>query len=176
MFPLGNKVHPWGQTHVIINWPQHAKCLPCHFDAFNPGLALGGRGCPHLVLALVVPSVHDGEAVLTNQCFKTSLDAQHYIDCTHMSPSPTRVARWFVFKPKIQIWVNFGGPCNERCWLILWPFDLFYCHFVYLMVISYILWIFGYIFPILLYIVPGKIWQLCPPPQKAEIKYVKGIT
>jgi hypothetical protein len=23
-----------------------------------------------------------------------------------------RVARWFVFKPKIQIWVNFGGPCN----------------------------------------------------------------
>jgi hypothetical protein len=22
----------------------------------------------------------------------------------------TRVARWFVFKPKIPIWVNFGGP------------------------------------------------------------------
>jgi hypothetical protein len=22
---------------------------------------------------------------------------------------PTRVARWFVFKPKIPIWVNFGG-------------------------------------------------------------------
>jgi hypothetical protein len=22
----------------------------------------------------------------------------------------SRVARWFVFKPKIQIWVNFGGP------------------------------------------------------------------
>jgi hypothetical protein len=21
----------------------------------------------------------------------------------------SRVARWFVFKPKIQIWVNFGG-------------------------------------------------------------------
>jgi hypothetical protein len=21
-----------------------------------------------------------------------------------------RVARWFVFKPKIPIWVNFGGP------------------------------------------------------------------
>jgi hypothetical protein len=25
-----------------------------------------------------------------------------------------RVARWFVFKPKIQIWVNFGGSCNGR--------------------------------------------------------------
>jgi hypothetical protein len=22
----------------------------------------------------------------------------------------SRVARWFVFKPKIPIWVNFGGP------------------------------------------------------------------
>jgi hypothetical protein len=22
----------------------------------------------------------------------------------------TRVARWFVFEPKIPIWVNFGGP------------------------------------------------------------------
>jgi hypothetical protein len=21
-----------------------------------------------------------------------------------------RVARWYIFKPKIQIWVNFGGP------------------------------------------------------------------
>jgi hypothetical protein len=21
-----------------------------------------------------------------------------------------RFARWFVFKPKIRIWVNFGGP------------------------------------------------------------------
>jgi hypothetical protein len=27
-----------------------------------------------------------------------------------------RVARWFVLKPKIQIWVYFGGSCNGRCW------------------------------------------------------------
>jgi hypothetical protein len=29
-----------------------------------------------------------------------------------MMPQPhqNRVARWFVFKPKIPIWVNFGGP------------------------------------------------------------------
>jgi hypothetical protein len=31
----------------------------------------------------------------------------------------TRVARWFVFKPKIPIWVNFGGPYNEKCLYIL---------------------------------------------------------
>jgi hypothetical protein len=28
------------------------------------------------------------------------------------------VARWFVFKPKIQIWVNFGESCNARCWFM----------------------------------------------------------
>jgi hypothetical protein len=25
-----------------------------------------------------------------------------------------RVARWFIFKLKIAIWVNFGGPWNEK--------------------------------------------------------------
>jgi hypothetical protein len=38
----------------------------------------------------------------------------------------SRVARWFVFKPKIQIWVNFGGSCNGRCWYILWTLGPFY--------------------------------------------------
>jgi hypothetical protein len=28
----------------------------------------------------------------------------------------TRVARWFIFNPKIPIWVNFGGPWIEKCW------------------------------------------------------------
>jgi hypothetical protein len=28
--------------------------------------------------------------------------------------SATRVARWYVFEPKIQIWVNFGGPCRDQ--------------------------------------------------------------
>jgi hypothetical protein len=39
----------------------------------------------------------------------------------------SRVARWFVFKPKIQIWVNFGWSCNGRGWYILWTLGpLFY--------------------------------------------------
>jgi hypothetical protein len=29
------------------------------------------------------------------------------------------VARWFIFKPKIQIWVYFGGPWNGKGWHIL---------------------------------------------------------
>jgi hypothetical protein len=34
-------------------------------------------------------------------------------------PLMTRVARWFIFKPNIPIWVNFGGPWNGKCWYIL---------------------------------------------------------
>jgi hypothetical protein len=33
-----------------------------------------------------------------------------------------RVARWFVFTPKIPVWVNFGGLWNGKCWYVLWPF------------------------------------------------------
>jgi hypothetical protein len=39
-----------------------------------------------------------------------------------------RVARWFVFKPKIPIWVNFGSPWRGNFWYILWSFVLFYIH------------------------------------------------
>jgi hypothetical protein len=50
-----------------------------------------------------------------------------------------RVARWFVFKPKIPIWVKFGGSCYGR-WFILWPFGLFYRHWKYFMASWFILW------------------------------------
>jgi hypothetical protein len=36
----------------------------------------------------------------------------------------TRVARWYIFKPEIPIWVNFGGSCNGRCWCTLCLFGL----------------------------------------------------
>jgi hypothetical protein len=53
---------------------------------------------------------------------------------------PIGVARWHIFKPKIPIWVNFGGSCNGRCWYmyfiaiwsILWHFGLFNGHLVYI--------------------------------------------
>jgi hypothetical protein len=54
---------------------------------------------------------------------------------------PTRVARWHIFKPKILIWVNFGGTCNGRCWYMLWT----YKYMVY--------------FPPFWYVLPRKIWQ-----------------
>jgi hypothetical protein len=58
-----------------------------------------------------------------------------------------RVARWFVFKPKIQILVKFGGPLNGKCY-ILWPFGIFYGLLVYFVIIWYI-FTFG----------PRKFWQ-----------------
>jgi hypothetical protein len=36
-----------------------------------------------------------------------------------------RVARWFIFKPKISILLKFGGPLIGKCWYILWPFGIF---------------------------------------------------
>jgi hypothetical protein len=33
----------------------------------------------------------------------------------HPATGQSRVARWFVFKPKIQILVNFGGPLIGKC-------------------------------------------------------------
>jgi hypothetical protein len=50
--------------------------------------------------------------------------------------SVTSVARWYIFKPKIPIWVNFGASCNGRCWY-------FYGYLVYFTAKWYILRPFG---------------------------------
>jgi hypothetical protein len=56
---------------------------------------------------------------------------------------PRRVARWFVFKPKIPIWVNFGGTWIGKCLYILWPLGISYGDLGYFMTIWYILYSFG---------------------------------
>jgi hypothetical protein len=61
-----------------------------------------------------------------------------------------RVARWFIFKPKIQIWVTFGGYCIRRCWNILWPFDQFW--YITGHIGIGILWLFGIFLPDLVYL------------------------
>jgi hypothetical protein len=52
-----------------------------------------------------------------------------------MANAVTWVARWFVFKPKIPIWVNYGGPYSGKCRSILWSFGIFYSHLGYFMAI-----------------------------------------
>jgi hypothetical protein len=43
----------------------------------------------------------------------------HSKEVSHFKWVVSRVARWFVFKPKIPIWVNFGGFCYGKSWYIL---------------------------------------------------------
>jgi hypothetical protein len=64
----------------------------------------------------------------------------------------SRVARWFIFKPKIPIRVHFGGPLNGKCFI-------FYVHLEYFMAIWYNLWQSGIVcghFPILACLDRGK--------------------
>jgi hypothetical protein len=56
-------------------------------------------------------------------------------------------ARLFVFKPKIPIWVNFGGSCDGKSWYLLLPFGLFNRHRKYFMAI----WSFGIFLHVLVF-------------------------
>jgi hypothetical protein len=77
-----------------------------------------------------------------------------------------------VFKPKIPILVNFGRPCNGRCWYFLRPFCPFYGRMVFF-------WPFGtfcshlvYFFQFW-YVVLRKIWQaLVPQCRKPRIRHL----
>jgi hypothetical protein len=55
-------------------------------------------------------------------------------------PEPSRfggrVARWFVFKPRVLIWVNLGGPWIEKVGILCG-------HLKYITAIRYILWQLG---------------------------------
>jgi hypothetical protein len=50
-----------------------------------------------------------------------------------------RIARWFIFRPKIPILIHFCRPRNGKCGSILWTFGTFKSSW-------YILWQFWYIF------------------------------
>jgi hypothetical protein len=54
----------------------------------------------------------------------------------------TSVARWYIFRPKITIWVNLEGLAIEDVGIFR-PHCLFYCEMVYFVAIWYILWAFG---------------------------------
>jgi hypothetical protein len=55
----------------------------------------------------------------------------------------TRVARWFVFQPKIPNWEKFSEPQIGKYWNILWPFGKFYGYLGHFVTIWYILCSFG---------------------------------
>jgi hypothetical protein len=73
--------------------------------------------------------------------------------CSYLTWSVGRDARWYIFLPKIPIWLNFGVPWNGKCWYIdandictyVWyilrPLVILYFHLVYI----HTLWSFGII-------------------------------
>jgi hypothetical protein len=73
-----------------------------------------------------------------------------------------RVTRWFVFKPQIPIWVNFGGPLNDKCCYILWSFGIFYGHLALCMATWLSLWSHVVYFSHFGTFRPRKIWQPWP--------------
>jgi hypothetical protein len=61
-----------------------------------------------------------------------------FMSRVNMDPAkvvPHRVARWHIFKPKIPIWLHFGGYFDGRCWYILRPFGRFCGPCMYFMII-----------------------------------------
>jgi hypothetical protein len=50
--------------------------------------------------------------------------------CSHKRER-CRVARCYIFIPKISIWVNFSWPWNLNCWCMLWPFGILFYNLVY---------------------------------------------
>jgi hypothetical protein len=69
-----------------------------------------------------------------------------------------RVARWYIFKPKIPFRVNFGGPWNAKVWYNLLTFGIYYGHLVYVMIIRKFSGYLVYFSPFW-YIVSRNIWQ-----------------
>jgi hypothetical protein len=64
-----------------------------------------------------------------------------------LSALATRVARWFVFIPKLPIWVIFGGPWSGKCWHILCPFGIFSAIWYNLWPFGIVCGLFGIFFP-----------------------------
>jgi hypothetical protein len=58
-----------------------------------------------------------------------------------LKAAPARVARWYIFKPKILIWVNFDDVGMETV-------GVFKGHSEFVTAILYILWPFGNLVPI----------------------------
>jgi hypothetical protein len=78
-------------------------------------------------------------------------------DWQELEQDEARVARC-IFKPKILIWVNYGGPLNGKGCYILRPLGIYYGHLVYFNAIWQLSGnlVYG---PQFWYIVSRKIWQ-----------------
>jgi hypothetical protein len=77
-------------------------------------------------------------------------------------PDPIPGCQMVCFQTKIPIWVNFGGSGDGRCWYILRTLGPFYGLLLYFMGIWYSLWLFGIVFPILVFRTKKNLATLIP--------------
>jgi hypothetical protein len=57
-------------------------------------------------------------------------------NCPMKTIAQRRIARWFLLRPKLPIWVYFGGPWNGKYFMSIWNilqlWDIFNGHLVIL--------------------------------------------
>jgi hypothetical protein len=124
--------------HLILSARLPAENLSTDNGPFNEFYSRKLRAVNLTCRILIELKPQEGQWKICYKRRLISLDAavNRLFDWTkHNTRVSVRVARCHVFKPKILIWVNFGGTWNGRFWSILWPFGLFWGHLVYLMVI-----------------------------------------
>jgi hypothetical protein len=97
-----------------------------------------------------LPKVNNRPILENNPNLVTLLagEGENSFFCLEIQPATvqSRVARCFIFIPKIPIWVYYGGPWNGKCWERLSKFGIHSCHLVYFISI-FIDFVFWYIFP-----------------------------
>jgi hypothetical protein len=81
-------------------------------------------------LAPVLLTLHSFDQLKSATAVDANVGFEAFLHPCHPLALTTRVARWFIFTPKISIWVNFGGPWNGKCWYILRPFGTLHGHLV----------------------------------------------
>jgi hypothetical protein len=121
---------------LLLHFKKPPKVNNCPRGENSPNPVTLGRG--HLLLSVCVITTIARTLSGVNRVQKI---AEQILKKFPFRTIATRVARWYVFRPKIAIRVNFGRSCSGRCWYILWTFGLFCGHLMYL-VYFVVIWFF----------------------------------
>jgi hypothetical protein len=144
-------------NHVLSQSAQKSQKQPkkvCHFCIFF-------KNCPNVnhrpmcgnspnLVTLMVANIairlckYRQQKRDLKRCFSTQ-DKKN-LSWKKIARTANRVARLFIFKPKLPIWVNLGGSCNGKSWYILLLLNVFWWHLVYFVVIWYIFLRFGILY------------------------------
>jgi hypothetical protein len=66
----------------------------------------------HMYMLIFLPPNYFSSILPPNSLLTSQANPTHLPDNINTTVPHIRVARWYIFKPIIGIWVNFGGPWN----------------------------------------------------------------